>query len=71
MGLGVHDGQPGAIRSLGPGGHIPEFDENLRRKVENLTAPVQLQYRPGGKGVLPVGRVRQPHQNAGIEKERH
>jgi len=56
---------------LGSGCHVSEFDENLRRDVQDFIAPVQVQHRLGSSRVLHIGGIRQTHQDAGIDEEGH
>jgi hypothetical protein len=69
--LGVRDRQTGAISGLRSSCHITELDENLWRDVQELAAAVQFHHGPRGNGVLYVGRVRQPHQDACINEVSH
>ncbi len=69
--LGSGRRQSEAVDRSGPGGDIAKFDQVLRCQVEHFPAAVQLDYSSVGDRVGRIGAVRQPNQDAGIDKESH
>ena len=54
LSLRVHSRKSQAIDGHRAGRDVAELDQNLRRDVQHLAAPVQFQHSPGGNGMLSV-----------------
>lgn len=71
LSLRVHGRKSQAVDRHGAGSDITEFDENLRRDVEHLTAPVQFQHGPSSNSMLRIRRIREASEDAGVDEISH